>query len=97
MVGGGPADDAAGGNVDHGCVELALACVDVGDGPAPVGAVGSRFGAEVAPDEVGLGRGPAGRGRWCGWASAMPARGASRRGGPHKAGLRGPTGAVSTA
>src|SRR5690349_13412774 len=53
MVGDGPADDAPGGEVDHGGeVEPALPRVDVGDVAAPAGVDRGRVDGEVALDKV---------------------------------------------
>ncbi|GAA2104376.1 hypothetical protein GCM10009801_79960 [Streptomyces albiaxialis] len=57
VIGGGPAHDAGGGDVDDGSqVEPAFVGGDVGDVAAPAGVGGGRVGLEVASYQVGPGR-----------------------------------------
>ena len=105
VVGGGPADDPAGGEVDDGGqVEPALPGGDVGDVAAPAGVErrGGRVDGEVAADQIGRWRRP-GRGSWSAAIAAVlgragrrpasagrPVAGASAR--PGRAARRGPAG-----
>ena len=80
MVGGGPADDPARGEVDDGGqVEPPFPGVDVGDVAAPAGVDRGGVGGEVPPDQIRAGARRPGRGSWWSPPARAPAAPGRRR------------------